>query len=229
MRLLLLYLLLCLWAGLALGEASQSHTAIMEAVRHYLETQVVPPGSDHRIDITPVDSRLQLHPCDGALDTFRLGEGRNASMVTVGVRCSGSTPWTIYVRAKLAVYQTVLVLREPVSQDALIGDAQLDIAAKDVASLTGGYYTDPAQVLGKRAKHNLPGGIVLNGNLLETPKIIKRGQRVAIRVSSGLLNVEVEGTAMADAEPGQSLKVRNEASKRIVEGVAVAPGVVEMR
>lgn len=229
MRQPLLFLFLCLAAGLARGAAGQSHAAILETVRQYLETQVVPAGSEHSIDISPIDSRLQLAPCDGALEAFSLSDKRSAGLLTVGVRCLGGTPWTLYTRAKVALYQTVLVLRESIPLGTEITAAHLDFARKDVSGLQGGYFTAPEQAIGKRAKYSLTAGTMLSGNVLEMLKIIKRGEKVSIHLNNGMLVVEVEGTALADGEPGQRIRVRNESSKRIVEGTAVAPGVVEVR
>lgn len=105
-------LLLLLWANWAWSGESQSHAAILDTARNYLENQVVPAGSDYRIDLSPIESRLQLTPCDGSLEAFNLSDKRAWGRMTVGVRCLGSNPWTVYIRAKVSILQTVLVLRE---------------------------------------------------------------------------------------------------------------------
>lgn len=221
-------LFFCLSTSLAWGEKSQSHTAILDTVRHYLETQVVQTGSDYRIDISPIDAHLQLALCDGFLEAFSLGETRHTGLLTVGVRCTGSNPWTLYTRAKVGIYQMVLVLRESLPQGAVINAAHLDFAQQDIIDLRNGYFTTPDQAVGKRVKRTLAAGTVLTSNVLETPKIIKRGQKVSIRLRNGMLDVQMEGTALTDAEPGQRIQVRNENSKRVIQGTAVAPGVVEV-
>lgn len=228
MRRLPPFLLFYLWTNLAWSGESQSHAAIVDAARNYLETQVAPAGSNYRIDISPIDSRLQLAPCDGSLEAFSLSDKRSSGQITVGVRCLGGSPWTVYTRAKVGIYQTVLVLRDSLPKDAIVTSAHLDFAQKDVGDLRGGYFTEPEQALGRRATRTLTAGTVLTGNVLETPKIIKRGQKVSIRLRNGALDVHMDGAALTDAEPGQRIRVRNESSGRIVEGTAVAPGVVEV-
>lgn len=228
-RLLPPFIIFCLLSNAVWGnETSQSHAAILDTVRTYLETQVIPAGSDYRIDISPIEARLQLAACDGALEAFSLNEARHTGLLTVGVRCQGSTPWTIYTRAKVGIYQTVLVLRESLSLGAVITAAQLDFSKKDISELRGGYFTAAEQAIGKIAKRTLAVGTVLTGNVLETPKIIKRGDKVSIRLRNNTLDVHMDGTALTDAEQGQRVKVRNENSKRIVEGTAIAPGVMEV-
>lgn len=228
MRRLPLFLLLCLFAGIVRSEAGQSHAAILDAVRLFLETQVVPPGSDYQIDISPIDTRLQLPNCDAALQAFNLNEAVHSGQLTIGVRCPGSTPWVTYARTKVSLYQIVLVLNESLPQGTPLSPAHLDFAKKDIAELRYGYFTAPEQVVGKIIKRTLPAGTVLTGNVLEMLKIIKRGDKVTIHLRNELLDVHMDGTAMTDAEPGQRIRVRNENSQRIVEGTAVAPGTVEV-
>lgn len=211
------------------GAEGQSHASIVEAVRHFLETQMVPEGTDYRIDINPINSQLQLAPCNGPLEAFNLSDKHSAGMLTIGVRCAGGTPWTVYTRAKVAILQPVLVLRESLPKNAIISSSHLDFAQKDIGELRGGYFTAPEQVVGKRAKRTLTAGTVLAGNLLESEKIIKRGQKVSIRLSDGMLGVQMDGTALTDGEAGQRVQIRNESSKRIVEGTAIAPGIVEVK
>ncbi|TAN48977.1 MAG: flagellar basal body P-ring formation protein FlgA [Methylococcaceae bacterium] len=228
MRRLPPFLFLCLFTSIVRCETSQPHETILVTARGYLETQVVPPGSDYQIDISPIESRLQLPHCDAPLQAFNLNEAVRSGQLTIGVRCPGSTPWVTYIRAKVSLYQIVLVLNDTLPQGSAISPAHLDFAKKDVAELRYGYFTAPEQVVGKTIKRTLPAGTVLTGNVLEMLKIIKRGDKVTIHLRNELLDVHMDGTAMTDAEPGQRVRVRNENSQRIVEGTAVAPGTVEV-
>ena len=60
------------------------------------------------------------------------------------------------------------------------------------------------------------------------PRLIRRGESVMLVVRSGDFRIQTQGKALDDARRGRSLRVRNSTSGRVVEGRAIAPGVVEV-
>jgi Chaperone for flagella basal body P-ring formation len=60
------------------------------------------------------------------------------------------------------------------------------------------------------------------------PVLVKALQPVSMVVRLGAMNVEATGEAIQDGRAGETIKVRNSASKKIVSGRVTAAGVVEI-
>lgn len=211
-----------------LARENQSHEAILGTARAFLESGARHGGGETVIDVASIDPRLQLAACDAPLEAFGHSDTPRSGSATVGVRCAGSNPWTIYVRATVHLHLDVAVLRNALARDAVVGEADIDFVRKDAAELRGGYLADPAQIVNRQVKRALPAGTVLTPGVLTAPRIVRRGQEVVIRSRSGALSVQMSGEALADGEEGQRIHVRNAQSRRIVEGRVIAPGVVEI-
>ncbi|HLF97956.1 MAG TPA: flagellar basal body P-ring formation chaperone FlgA [Methylococcaceae bacterium] len=207
---------------------NQPHETILDTARAFLESGARHENGETVIDVAPIDPRLQLAACDAPLEALGHSDTPHSGSATVGVRCAGSNPWTVYVRATVHLFLDVAVLRNARAKDAIVGEADLDFVRKDAAGLRGGYLSDPAQIMGRQLKRALPAGTVLTPDVLTAPRIVRRGQQVVIRSSGAALSVQMSGEALEDGEDGQRIHVRNSQSRRIVEGRVVAPGVVEI-
>ena len=64
--------------------------------------------------------------------------------------------------------------------------------------------------------------------MLDEPLIIGRGDEVDIRVNRPGISVTMKGTAMGRAREGETLRVKNNRSGKIVTATAIAPGLVQV-
>ena len=117
----------------------------------------------------------------------------------------------------------------PILRGAIFGPEDVQQEVKDTARLTQGYLTDLKDVIGMVARRSVPAGAVLHPGLVQAPVVIRRGETVVLLARANGMEVRVEGRAMADGAVGDVIRVRNLSSGRVVEGVVVSPGVVEVR
>jgi flagella basal body P-ring formation protein FlgA len=218
---------LSLTLGAAADDNLQSHDQIREAVRAFVAAELDRPGA--QIQMSELDPRLRLTACDQALAcTFAPGAGRSGR-TTVGVRCPGSRPWTIYVPVTVRHLQPVVVLTRPGAFGEVIGPDDVRVEPRDVSQLPSGHFSDPAQVLGQRLTRAVAAGQPLPRLAVATPVVVKRGQRVSIIAATGGVEVRMAGTALADGGVGDTIRVRNLSSAREVEGVVDSGGQVRVR
>lgn len=224
LRTLLLFSLAApLWAA---DNAQQSHQSIREAAVAHVEA--------HRaqflghIDVTalPLDRRLRLQRCDQALDTYNSPNGLKPGRSVVGVRCDGSQPWKIYVPVKIAVMQTVVVSKRPLSKGQQIIADDLSVIERDVSRLHKRYFTRPDALLGMRSKRQIAAGKILTANMLAANQLIKRGGLVEILSRQGSLEVRMKGKALESAGQGQTVSVKNLSSGKTISGLVIGPGIV---
>lgn len=214
----------------AVAEAAvQSHASIHAGVRAYLLARIpAAQRADARIELGRLDPRLRLPVCSSPLQTFANGDRPAAGALSVGVRCAGERPWTLYVPARVAVFGPVAVMARPLARGAPIQPQDLEMLRHDLAGLSYGYFATREAAVGKIAKQPLSAGQVLQVNQVASPKLVRRGEQVTLRVSADGLEVSVAGSALADGELGQRIRVRNARSQRIVEGEVVAAGAVRV-
>jgi flagella basal body P-ring formation protein FlgA len=210
-------------------ESFQSHGSIQAAARTFLvehlqRTQGVTP----EVEDGHLDPRLQLADCTQPLEAFLPPGGRASGNTTVGVRCPGAQPWTLYVPVRVAVTGPVVVVTRPLARGALIGDADLQVVERDLAQLPFGHLQDPARVAGMQLLRPVSAGTALTPGMLEAPRLIRRGQQVTLLATAGSVEVRMSGTALGDGAEGERVRVRNLNSKRVIEGVVTAAGQIQV-
>ena len=207
----------------------QSHDSIRTRAETYLREQA---QTQHvgKIEVTigTLDSRLRLTRCNGSLDAFIPEGARLQGNTTVGIRCPDADGWRIYVTGKVAVLADVLVVRDSLGRGSPVNEASVELVERDITSLTRGYLDDPSQLEDKILKRAVSPGMVLTPNMLEVPRIIRRGDRVTLEASRGALAVRMQGEAVMDGRRGERIRVRSLSSKKIVEGEVTAPGVIKV-
>lgn len=92
---------------------------------------------------------------------------------------------------------------------------------------TGGLATIE-QLVGKELRRPGRNGVLIRPSDVNVPKVIKRSEMVTIYYRKGGLTLSVKGQALSAAERGKSVAVLNLASKKVIHGIAVGFGVVEM-
>ena len=97
------------------------------------------------------------------------------------------------------------------------------LAAQQAArSLTG----SEESLLGMRTRRSLAPGTLLRPQYLERPPLVERGDAVTLRIQRGGLRIEARGKAKDRGNAGDSVRVVNTDSKKIVTGRVAADGSV---
>lgn len=81
---------------------------------------------------------------------------------------------------------------------------------------------------GREARRTLRSGLPVRAGDLAEPRLILRGDPVAIRLRSGALTITANGRALGDAARGKPLRVFNEATNQTLDAIAEEAGVVRV-
>lgn len=212
----------------ASAEKTQSLSSIESVAKGFVQTQLG-QGANTDVRVSGLDQRLRLSACTEPLHAFLPSGSQLRGNGTVGVRCPGSSPWTIYVPIQVRFYGQVVVLKRPLARGDSIEAQDVSLVRRELGALNGQYLSALEDVIGMEARRPLGAQSVLNPSMISAPEIIKRGERVSIVARSGAFTVRGTGTALGNGSVGEILRVRNTRSKRTVEGIVTAPGVVEVR
>ena len=207
----------------------QDHAAIRHTAQSFLDAFA---GSQHdgrsEVRLGQLDPRLRVKSCATPLEAFMPPGGRTLGNTTVGVRCPDTGGWSIYVSARINVFGPVLVARQPLPRGTVIQETDLELVERNLADLPYGYYLDGQPVTGMLAKRTIAAATVITPQMVQAPKLIRRGERVTVIAESGALSIRTAGKALSDGKSGDLVQVEAEGSRRIVDGIVVSQGVVKV-
>jgi flagella basal body P-ring formation protein FlgA len=223
----LLLILALLPLRLAAGEI-QSHDSIMHAARQHILDQSTDYPSPPEVTVGRLDNRLRLTKCEVPLETFTPQDKRRMGKITVGIRCDGENPWSLFVPIYVKVMAEVVVARNSLPRGAIIGPDDITMKQRDLAHLHRGYLEQTQLIIGKKLRQRLRQDQVVTPSQLDTPDAIKRNSRVTITASNKTMQIRMAGKALQSGSLGELIRVRNESSKRELDARVIAPGIVEV-
>lgn len=228
--LLALSALLTLSTNPAFGEHGpwQTLASIAAAAEAHARSSLGTSGLKVETTVKSLDSRLKLARCDQPLQAFTSPNTEIRQNLVIGVRCRGSQPWKVYIPVRLSAQRQILVASRPLSRGTTLSAADVRLEEKDITTTRGAYLTEAAQLTGKVLKRTVPEGRVLTVDLLNEAEVIKRGQRVTLRVEQAGFVVHMAGTALSNGTINERIRVENASSRRTVEGIVRSPEVVEV-
>lgn len=206
--------------------ATQSHAAILETARAFLQQQLKANPGRSEIRLGQLDRRLRLVPCDGALRAFLPAGAAVTGNTSVGVQCTGSAAWKIRVQAQIAIVDRVVISRGFIPRGTVLTREHLTLAEREINAVSQGYIKDMDGALGKQLKYPIREGLIVTPGMLERPALVKRGDEVTILSRGNTFEVRMKGNALANGAEGDRIRVRNLNSSRIIEGTVRADGTV---
>ena len=190
------------WAAGGFQPVDSIRTAALSAV----------PGGQAEANLDPA---LRMPACNQPL------QARQASAGTVEVACPDG--WRLFVPVKQRRSQAVVVLSRGVAAGEAIPADALVTEARDTARIAGAPLADPAEATGRVARRTLLAGTVLSAADLAAPRLVRRGDQVAVVSRRGGVEVRVTGRALGDAGENERVSVENLSSRRVLQG-RVGPG-----
>ncbi|MFK7815386.1 MAG: flagellar basal body P-ring formation chaperone FlgA [Gammaproteobacteria bacterium] len=194
----------------------QSHASLHKAVLSFLETETQ-DSQDSEISVRDFDKRLRLHQCSAPLKAFWPMGNKRFGNTTVGVRCSGDKPWKIFVGAHIHIYKSVWVSNTGLNRNQILDLGSVSKEKRDITRLTSGYLLSDTPIAGMQIKRNIPSNHVLTNTMLDSQKMVKRGDRITIISRAGGIEVRATGVALSDGSKGERIRVKNTSSKREIE------------
>ncbi len=206
--------------------ATETLESIETTVVQFIEHQY-PDSEDLTIRVGKLDPRLRLTQCRDALDSTWAPGSAVIGQATVAVRCSGARPWKLYVPVRVALLRSVVVTTRTMARGERIRLSDLVLEKRNLGQQRGIVIEDPRQVEGYILKNATSAGRVLLARMLSAPKLVQRGHRVTLTAASPGLNIRMKGIALEDGLMGDTIKVRNPVSKRVLHAIVIAPGKVQ--
>lgn len=220
--------------GSALASAAenterQSLTSILLQAESFLAGYSYNSPYPARSELSRLDSRLNLKPCDTPLSIKFIQAQKTMGNTSLTIRCESPVNWQIRLPVKVDIYQDVAVTKSPMIKGQTLDALDIKYRKKRVSGLHQGYFTEKDSLERLQAKRNLPANSILTTGNLAPRLMVTSGQQVTIVLNFEGLQIKSTGKALQSASHGQLVKVRNTQSNKIIEGTVASEGVVHVR
>lgn len=210
----------------------QSHDSIKNTAEHYVkqllkQRSTAGRAMDEQVSAADLDRRTRLSRCDQPIQAFLSPGARLGKRTSVGVRCSGSKPWKLYLTVSIQRFTHVWVSRRAIAAGQSVDGAALQKQRRDISQLPYGYI-DHLPPDGAVAKRHIPAGAVLQPGMLRSAMQIEKGQTIELIHRRGGVQVSMMGQALGTAARGETLRARNLSSGRVVEGRVLSDQQMEV-
>ncbi|WP_459713418.1 flagellar basal body P-ring formation chaperone FlgA [Paraburkholderia sp. 2C] len=192
----------------------------------FLEQQTAGLPGKITITVAPAFPR-GLAACT-ALEPFMPVGARLWGRTSVGVRCAGARPWTLYLQARISLQATYYTASRQIAPGETLTAADLVAHEGDLATLPQTVITDPSQAVGAVALVRIGAGLPLRQDTIRGTTSVTVGQTVRVVASGEGFSISAEGNAMNNATPGQQVRVKT-MNGQIVTGVVKDGSTVEIQ
>ena len=209
------------------SNAIQSHQSITQAVKQFVILQKV-PLENLQVTLTSLNDRLVLPKCGNSLKVSMSPGTKLKGNASLAVRCSSPQQWKIHVAAHIDGQVNALIARHPIPRGTVIKGDDLKFVLRRYSQLNYGYYGSAKLLANMEAKRNIKAGQVVTPNLVRAQKMVLRGEHITIVAQNGGLNLRVKGKALMDGHIGQTIKVKNLNSKKLIYARVISAGIVKV-
>ena len=172
-----------------------------------------------RFEVSKLDSRLRLKACQQPLQVAFARREKIHGNTALSISCPSAPAWKLLLPAQIDLYDDVLVLSRAIHKGQYIDTNLVKRKKRNITRLNNGYFSQISDIAGLESRRNLKRGDILTPASLVPKLMVKSGQQVTLILDYKGLEIRSSGQALQSARRGEVIKVRNNQSSRIVEGI----------
>jgi flagella basal body P-ring formation protein FlgA len=206
-----------------------SPSAIHDAVLRALVEAGMPEGADLTLD----NDRLQLVIATDKPSTVRAeaplydpAKPRFEATVFAPADAPEAERVTIKVMGKVIRMVDVPVLVRPVAAGEVIRARDIEMTRMHAEQVAATSINDPDKLVDKSARRVLPAGQPIRVSDVSAPVLVAKNNLVNVTITTSRLSITMQGKAMEDGAEGDTVKIVNTRSGKIVQGVVSGKGEV---
>lgn len=182
--------------------------------QQHLENNIpAPAGGRISFDVTNIDTRIIIKPCQVPL-TANIPEKTNRRNVNVNIMCEDSTPWQLYLPAKIKRTFAVVVAINTIEKGEVLTKKNIAIDYIATNRIRGERVTDINSVLGSKAERR-----IANERTITKKNIclVCKGDMITIIAENENFMIKTKGTALSSGNLHEQISVKNTSSGRIIK------------
>lgn len=203
----------------------QQPDEIVDLVQHHLEAQASAYPGSASVSVKAPRIRQQAS-CDNPSVQLPAGQ-RLRSRMTVSVRCTSPTSWTMHVQAEVSVLGYYYVTNRSINKGEILSLDDLNPREGDILRLASSVVTDPSLIVGSMAGQRLSMGNIIKSTALRDPQSVQRGQAVRTIARGKGFVISGEGQTLQGGAPGSQVQVRV-SSGQVITATVLNAGTVQV-
>ncbi|QIZ77255.1 flagellar basal body P-ring formation chaperone FlgA [Ferrimonas lipolytica] len=209
------------------AEPKTALTEIEQTAEHYVTSLTnQPQNGEVIVKAKPLDKRLKLAVCKLPLDAEGPDKPSKGRYVTVKVSCPDENGWSVYVPVQSSTYIRAVISIVDLQAESMLDSQNISVALVPASSLRGNYFTQTDELIGARlVRRSSQGQAIKRNNVCQVCK----GDVVTIYARSNGFELKTSGEAIANGAVGDTIRVRNNRSQRIIDAKIIAVGKVEVQ
>lgn len=129
------------------------------------------------------------------------------------------------VSGRLVVEVSVAVPRRAVAMNEILGAADIEAITLPRNRLAPDTLTEASQLIGKSAVHVLRPDQPVRAGDVQAPLLVRKGDLITIELRTPNMQLTAQGKALEDGAAGESIRVTNTQSKRVIDVTVEGPGL----
>ena len=201
----------------------------IEAVEGFLANSYDSSESNFRWQVKPPDHRLLLTECESPPGLEPPADLKKMGKISFKVSCPSPTPWSIYlsttVHQRVPTWESVV----PISRDEVVHRSHLEKRDRWYTSPPSGLITSANQIVGKVARQNIFPGDPIREKSLRDAILVRKGHLLRANITTPGFSVGTQVIAQEQGALGETIKVRNAKTEKLMTAVVAGAGQVTLR
>jgi flagella basal body P-ring formation protein FlgA len=206
--------------------AARIQRAVETAIRNRM------PWKNEDVTISDITFDDTIHLPTGTL-TYRIVPKRSEdflgrTILALHLFVDGEPVRRLWVNATVSVTSDVVTVIRPLGKNQPIKPADLSVERRDLAALPSDTISRIEDAMGNRTTRMIYPNTVLQRSMISSPPLVKRGDMVKIVANAGAMTITATGMVKQQGCIGETVRVVNTDSKRIITARVTGPGAVEV-
>lgn len=199
--------------------SSLEHDKIEQFAKSFIENNLaIPEEGKINIKVAHIDPRVTIRPCQVPLKA-NIPEKHNGRNLNIKINCEDSTPWKIYIPARVEITLPVLIAKNTILKGTLLNNDNVGIKYIASNKIRGEKLKDRKIVIGAKAKKRIAKGRTISRKSI---CLVCKGDTVTIIAKSDTFSIKTQGVALSSGNINEQIKVQNSRSKRIITSTVKA-------
>jgi flagella basal body P-ring formation protein FlgA len=193
-----------------------------------IEQVLAAGGRDAQVRNVQWPAEMKIAPGVPVFEAIEFDRKPRRSGFQMRVAVADEAPVRFNAYADLEEWREVVVAARSVGRGELLQDEDFSRARMNVGTIPIDAISESNDLAGMEVEHALNEGEILRKRNLRRPAVIPSGSKVVAVFKGGAIEATATATALEDGMHNQVIKIRNESSKKILEGTVIEPGLVRI-
>jgi flagella basal body P-ring formation protein FlgA len=184
-----------------------------QAVQFIVKQIEFDPTSGIEVRALPLEFRDSNKECESELDISTPSTPPFNRQVTVQLKCNDVLSWTQYVHVRIEEMLPVVIATVAIARGEIIDSNSLNVILRPKQLVRANFFEDSKSLAGSRAKRTISVGMPVTTNMI---CMVCKGDKVTISANQSNLTISTSGIALEDGNMGDSIRVENSSSGKVL-------------